>query len=74
MPQDFRTMRMPLIAGREFTEFDGPGTTPVAIINDTLARQKFAGENPIGQRLILYGRPREIVGVVGSVWTDGVHA
>ena len=49
----FRTMRMPLIAGREFTEFDGPGTTPVAIINDTLARQKFAGENPIGQRLII---------------------
>jgi len=67
----FRTMRMPLIAGREFTEFDGPGTTPVAIINDTLARQVFAGENPIGQRLILYGRPREIVGVVGSVRHHG---
>jgi putative ABC transport system permease protein len=67
----FRTMRMPLIAGREFTEFDGPGTTPVAIINDTLARQTFAGENPVGQRLILYGRPREIVGVVGSVRHHG---
>jgi putative ABC transport system permease protein len=67
----FRTMRMPLIAGREFTEFDGPGTTPVAIINDTLARQIFAGENPIGQRLILSGRPREIVGVVGSVRHHG---
>jgi len=67
----FRTMRMPLIAGREFTEFDGPGTTPVAIINDTLARQIFAGENPVGRRLILYGRPREIVGVVGSVRHHG---
>ncbi len=67
----FRTMRMPLIAGREFTEFDGPGTTPVAIINDTLARQIFPGENPIGQRLILYGRPREIIGVVGSVRHHG---
>jgi putative ABC transport system permease protein len=67
----FRTMRMPLIAGREFTEFDGPGTTPVAIINDTLARQIFAGENPLGRRLILYGRPREIVGVVGSVRHHG---
>jgi putative ABC transport system permease protein len=63
----FHTMRIPLIGGREFTEFDGPGTTPVAIINDTLARQIFAGTNPIGQRLLLYGRPREIVGVVGSV-------
>jgi predicted permease len=67
----FRTMRIPLIMGREFTEFDGPGTTPVAIINDTLARQIFAGENPIGQPLILYGRPREIVGVVGSVRHHG---
>jgi putative ABC transport system permease protein len=67
----FRTMRIPLIAGREFTEFDGPGTTPVAIINDTLARQIFAGEDPIGQRLVLYGRPREIVGVVGSVRHHG---
>jgi len=67
----FRTMRIPLIAGREFTEFDGPGTTPVAIINDTLARQIFVGENPIGQRLLLYGRPREIVGVVGSVRHHG---
>ena len=67
----FRTMRMPLIAGREFTEFDGPGTTPVAIINDTLARQIFAGENPVGRRLILYGQPREIVGVVGSVRHHG---
>ena len=67
----FRTMRIPLIAGREFTEFDGPRTTPVAIINDTLARQIFAGENPIGQRLLLYGRPREIVGVVGSVRHHG---
>jgi putative ABC transport system permease protein len=67
----FRTMRMPLIAGREFTEFDGPGTTPVAIVNDTLARQIFPGADPIGQRLILYGRPREIVGVVGSVRHHG---
>jgi len=67
----FRTMRMPLIAGREFTEFDGPGTTAVVIINDTLAQQIFSGEDPIGRRLILYGRPREIVGVVGSVRHHG---
>ncbi len=67
----FRTMHIPLIGGREFTEFDGPGTTPVAIINDTLARQVFGVANPIGQRLVLYGRPREIVGIVGSVRHHG---
>ena len=67
----FRTMRIPLIAGREFTEFDGPGSTPVAIINDSTARQIFGTENPIGQRLLLYGRPREIVGVTGSIRHHG---
>ena len=64
-------MRIPFIAGRAFTEFDGAGTTPVVIINDTLARLTFAGENPIGRRLFIYGRPRQIVGVVGSVRHHG---
>ena len=54
-----------------FTEFDGPDATPVVIINDTMARQMFPGEDPLGQRLLLYGRPREIVGLVGSVRHHG---
>jgi putative ABC transport system permease protein len=66
-PGYFRTMRIPLLRGREFNEFDGPNGTPVVIINDTMARQLFPGENPLGQHLVLYGRPRQIVGVVGSV-------
>jgi putative ABC transport system permease protein len=70
-PGYFRTMRIPLIQGREFTEFDGPDSTPVAIINRTMAEQMFAGESPIGQRLMLYGRAREIVGVIGSVRHHG---
>jgi predicted permease len=64
-------MRIPLLAGREFSDFDGPNSTPVAVINETMARSMFAGENPVGQRLILYGRPREIVGIVGSVRHHG---
>ena len=67
----FRAMRIPLIAGREFTEFDGAASTPVAIINQTTARELFGGTNPIGQRLVLYGRSREIVGVVGSLRHHG---
>ena len=63
----FRAMRIPLRRGREFSEFDGPNSTPVVIINETMARQMFPGEDPLGQRLLLYGRPREIVGVVGAV-------
>jgi predicted permease len=63
----FRTMQIPLLRGREFNEFDGPNSTPVAIINDTMAGRLFPGEDPLGQELMLYGRPRQIVGVVGSV-------
>jgi putative ABC transport system permease protein len=63
----FPAMRIPLLRGREFNEFDGPNSMPVVIINETMAREMFPGEDPLGQRLMLYGRPREIVGVVGAV-------
>ncbi len=43
----------------------------MVIINETMASQMFPGENPVGQRLLLYGRPREIVGVVASVKHHG---
>ena len=72
-PGYFQTMRIPLLSGRTFNEHDGPAGTPVIIVNDTMARQTFPGENAIGQRLQLYGRAREIVGVVGSVRHHGFN-
>ncbi len=70
-PGYFRAMEIPVLKGRPFLETDGPNTPPVAIINDAMARHIFSGENAIGRRLLLYGRPREIVGVVGSVRHQG---
>jgi putative ABC transport system permease protein len=70
-PDYFRTMRITLKSGRLFTEFDGPDSTPVMIINETMASQMFAGGDPIGKRVLLYGKPREIVGVVASVKHHG---
>jgi putative ABC transport system permease protein len=70
-PDYFRTMGIALKHGRLFTEFDGPDAALVAIINETMATQMFAGENPVGQRLLLYGKPREIVGVVAPVKHHG---
>jgi putative ABC transport system permease protein len=67
----FRAMRIPLLRGRDFTDYDGPNSTPVVIINDTLSQQMFPDENPVGQQILLYGRTREIVGVVGSVRHHG---
>ena len=63
----FRTMEIPVLGGRAFTEFDGPASQSVMMINETMADQFFPDENPIGKRIVLYGRPREIVGVSGAV-------
>jgi len=73
----FRVMGIPLLAGREFDERDGPGAPLVAIINQTFARRFFPGEDPIGKRYI-YGQPGPnnnpwitIVGVVGDMRRTG---
>jgi predicted permease len=67
-PDYFRTMGLPLVAGREFTDRDAPGSPQVAIVNETFARYFFGRDNPIGRRF--YFRPGsdpvevEIVGLV----------
>jgi putative ABC transport system permease protein len=69
----FRTMRIPLLAGRTFSAEDQRKSAPVVIINQTLATRYFPGENPIGKHIkpgVSDGGPsamREIVGVVGDV-------
>ncbi|MCW5981825.1 MAG: ABC transporter permease [Bryobacteraceae bacterium] len=50
-PDYFRLLRIPLIAGREFTERDDRRAPPVAIVNETFARRFFPGADPIGRRL-----------------------
>jgi putative ABC transport system permease protein len=65
----FQTLQIPLIAGRIFTAHDNLDSTKVAIVSETLARQLWPGENPIGKRLIEWRDEkffREVVGVVGD--------
>jgi putative ABC transport system permease protein len=71
-PEYFRTLGIPLRAGRVFRERDDQSSPPVLMVNETLARRFFGGENPLGRRVNLEERPakpvwREIVGVVGDV-------
>ena len=74
-PGYFRTLRMPLPAGRSFGQQDGPGSPPVAIVSESVARQLWAGRNPIGQTLDWNGsRPHEVIGVVGDVRGAGGQA
>ena len=46
----FTTMGIPLVAGRDFTERDGPSAPKVAIVNETMAHYFFGNANPIGRR------------------------
>jgi putative ABC transport system permease protein len=76
----FRTLGVPLVAGRVFDEHDIPGQPLVVIINETLAKRYFPGGNAAGKRLKQGGpeRPRNpwmtIVGVVGDVKYSGLGA
>lgn len=73
----FRTAGIPLIRGRLFNAQDGPDAPHVAIISESLAREKWPNENPIGQ-VIFFGnmdgvlKPLTIVGVVGDIRAEGL--
>jgi putative ABC transport system permease protein len=62
----FKTMGIPLRVGRFFTEQDNLATAPVAIINETLAREIWPNENPIGKHIGVPDSWWTIVGVVGA--------
>jgi predicted permease len=77
-PSYFATLGIPLTHGRTFDTRDGANTTPVTVVNETLARRYFGGEDPIGRRIAFEGargqeRWREIVGVVGDVRDRRLH-
>jgi predicted permease len=63
-----KAMGMTLRKGRDLTEHDTPESTPVILVNETLARRLWPDQNPIGQ--IMTGdcaKERQVVGVVGDV-------
>jgi putative ABC transport system permease protein len=68
-PGYFKALGIPIIRGREFDDRDREGAPLVAIISNSLAREFFAGQNPIGRNLIVgdAGIAREIVGVAGDI-------
>jgi predicted permease len=68
-PGYFRTMKIRIAAGREFSDQDVAGGQPVAVIDQNLARQYWPHENPIGQRIRRGSKApwATIVGVVGHV-------
>jgi putative ABC transport system permease protein len=74
-PDYFRAMGIRLIRGRIFTPQDDAKAPRVAIVNETMARQHFPNEDPIGKRINITNGPdtwREIVGIVADIKQYGV--
>jgi putative ABC transport system permease protein len=76
-PGYFKTMKIPLKEGRDFTDADRATSPPVAIVNEVLAREWWPKQSAVGQR-IKYGGPYlegptlEIIGVAGDVSQIGL--
>ena len=69
-PSYFETMNIPLRAGRLFDGHDGPAS--IVLVNETLARMFWPGENPIGKRIRIGADPEHqpwitVIGVIGDV-------
>ena len=76
-PNIFRTLGIRLIAGREFTDRDTVGTPGVVVVNESMARTFWPGEEAIGKRFKIGGPASDgpwltIVGVFGEVRHSGL--
>ena len=80
-PDYFRAMHIPLLKGRYFTQGDEEKSQPVLIINETMARQFWPHQDPLGQQINIAKPmgpewaepPRAIVGVVGDVKENSLN-
>jgi len=66
-PDYFQTLGIPVLQGRDFTKQDREGAPGVVIVNETMARRFWPGENPIGKRLRLGGEGSSYLSVIGVV-------
>jgi macrolide transport system ATP-binding/permease protein len=76
-PGFFKTLQIPLLAGREFNAADRRAASPVAIVNEAWAKLNLDGRNPVGQHVVSYGmgtKPQEmeIVGLVKNARYDNL--
>jgi len=76
-PGYLRTLRIPLLAGRDFSETDSLDSPAAIVISESMAREFWPDENPVGKRLTLSffpGKVREVIGVAGDVKFRGLDS
>jgi putative ABC transport system permease protein len=77
----FDVFKIPIRRGRGFTDNDTTGSPGVVLINESMAKQFWPKENPVGQQIIIgkgvgkeFDEPaREIIGVVGDIHSNGLN-
>ena len=69
----FKTMGIPIRAGRDFTDGDTPDTEPIIAINETLARMLWPNRDPVGQVVMSGKRRLRVVALVGDVRHDALE-
>ncbi|HEX3992264.1 MAG TPA: ADOP family duplicated permease, partial [Acetobacteraceae bacterium] len=75
-PGYMRAMRIPLVSGRDFDDSDIAGRQAAVLISQSMARQFWPHEDPVGKQLTMYFFPdsvRTVVGVVGDVKDEGLN-
>jgi predicted permease len=67
-PGYFSTLRVPILGGRDFNDFDREKTTPVAVVNKAMANLLWPGQEAVGKHFFIVVDPTkyEVVGVVGT--------
>ena len=74
----FRTMNIPVVRGRTFSEPEAVENRKVAVVNETFARKYFPGEDAIGKSVVVNmsdkPEPTEIIGIVGDAKYDKLEA
>lgn len=75
-PGYFRTMAIPMLRGRDFTDADGPAAPPIVIVSQATAKRFWGDADPIGRSLRRVADPRTtftVVGVVGDVRSTALN-
>lgn len=72
----FKTMSIPLLRGRFFTEADGPNSSPVAILSQDAAKKLWGASDPIGRTFYRAADPKTVftvIGIVGDVRSTSLN-
>jgi predicted permease len=69
-PGFFRTLKLPLLRGRDFTDSDTSASQPVAIVNEAFTRMIWPGEDALGKRIVVAGNDGPITVAIVGIASD----